>query len=617
VRRERPARVEAFDRRISQPPEIECDSVGAYIQKASKIKMDLASSNFFVSPGNSSMMKIKLLHCLSLLLIVALAVPTAESRDPAYARKAMVVAQEDLATDVGVSVLRSGGNAVDAAVAVGFALAVTHPFAGSLGGGGFMLIRMADGRSTFIDFRERAPSKASRDMYLNAGGTLTNDSVVGLRSAGVPGTVRGFDLAHKKYGRKPWAELVNPAIALANKGFPVSRWQMDSWERSAALLSQFSYSKRIFLKNGALYDWQETFRQPELARTLERIAHQGSRDFYEGGTARLLATAMAANGGLITLADLHDYQAIERTPLEADYKGYHVITSPPPSSGGVGLLQMLAILNTTDYQKSGAGSAATYHYLAEVMRRFFADRDEYLGDPDFVNNPISALLDPAYIQSRRSTMDPQHETPSDQLSPGLTPAREGTNTTHYSIVDEQGNVVAVTYTLNNGYGSGVTVPGAGFLLNDEMDDFAAKPGAPNMYGLVQGEKNAIAPGKRPLSSMVPTVILKNGKPFLVLGAPGGPTIITAVLQVIVNVIDFKMNVQDAVDFPRIHEQWKPDRLEFETGVSPDTIAILKRMGYPIDESHPQVLARVEAIEINDGWLQGAHDGRGPGKAEGH
>jgi gamma-glutamyltranspeptidase/glutathione hydrolase len=529
----------------------------------------------------------------------------------------MVVAQEELATDVGVSILRAGGNAVDAAVAVGFALAVTHPYAGNLGGGGFMLIRMADGRASFIDFREKAPGRASHDMYLDANRNPTNESVVGWRSAGVPGTVRGFELAHKKYGRKSWADLVSPAVALADKGFPVSRWQMNSWRRAAPLLSQFPESQRTFLNRGAFYEWQETFRQPELARTLERIGRLGARDFYDGETGHLLANAMAKNGGLITLADLHDYKAVERAPLEGDYKGYRVITSPPPSSGGVGLLQMLAMLNTTGYEKYGAGSAEAYHYMVEVMRRFYADRSQYLGDPDFVKNPISALLAPSYVQARRATIDPEHATPSDSVEPGLPAEHEGTNTTHYSIVDQEGNAVAVTYTLNDAYGSGVTVPGAGFLLNDEMDDFAAKPGTPNMFELVQGEANAIAPGKRPLSSMVPTIIVKDGKPFLILGAPGGPVIITAVLQVILNVIDFGMNVQDAVDFPRVHQQWKPDRLDVEKGVSPDTIALLQRMGYAVEVGNPQVTARVEAIEISDGWVQGGHDGRGPGKAEGY
>jgi len=561
--------------------------------------------------------KSKAARLVSLLLLLLLLIgQPAEGREPVYARKGMVVTQEPLAADVGVTVLKSGGNAVDAAVAVGFALAVTHPAAGNIGGGGFMLIRMADGRTSFIDFREKAPAKAAHDMYLDSSGNPTQDSIVGWRSVGVPGTVRGFELAHQNFGAKPWAELVKPAIDLAANGLPVSKSQMDSWRGGHAenLLSRFPESKRIFLKDGAFYDWQEIFRQPELARTLERIARLGARDFYQGETAHLLANAMAANGGLITLADLHDYQAVERTPLEGDYKGYHIITSPPPSSGGVGILQMLAMLDGTAYEKTGAGSAETYHYLAAVMQRYFADRNEYLGDPDFVKNPISALLDPAYIQKRRATIDPARATPSDQISPGLPSGSEGTNTTHYSIVDDQGNAVSVTYTLNGGYGSGITLPGAGFLLNNEMDDFASKPGTPNMFGLVQGERNSIAPGKRPLSSMTPTIILKDDKPFLVLGAPGGPVIITAVLQVIVNVIDFRMNLQDAVDFPRVHDQWKPDRLAVERGVSPDTIAILKRMGYSVDEGYS---ALVEAIRISDGWLQGAPDGRASGKAAGY
>jgi gamma-glutamyltranspeptidase / glutathione hydrolase len=563
-------------------------------------------------------MKIQFVRILAVLLTFALILPGLDARQPTYARKAMVVTEEDLATEVGVSILRTGGNAVDAAVAVGLALAVTHPYAGNIGGGGFMLIRMADGRTTFIDFREKAPAAATHDMYLNASGTPTRDSVEGWRAAGVPGTVRGLALANKKYGREPWAELVKPAVALATNGFPVSKWQMDSWHRSSPLLSKFPESKRIFLKDGAYYDWQETFKQPELARTLDRIAHLGPADFYDGETARIIASETAKNGGLITLADLHNYQAVERTPLEGDYKGYHIITSPPPSSGGVGVLQMLAILNGTGYEKFGAGSAVSYHYIAEAMRSYFADRSKYLGDPDFVNVPVAALLAPEYIASRRATIRPDSATPAEQIAPGLTGAGEGSNTTHYSIVDPEGNAVAVTYTLNNGYGSGVTVPGTGFLLNDEMDDFAAKPGEPNMFGLVQGENNAIAPGKRPLSSMTPTIILKDGKPFMVLGAPGGPVIITAVLQVVLNVIDFGMNPQDAVDFPRIHDQWKPDRLDTESTVSPDTIAQLQHMGYQTRTADPGEKARVEVILISDGWLQGAVDGRGAGgKAEGY
>jgi len=563
------------------------------------------------------MKKSRALAFLSILLSITLLSQPLDAHEPVYARKGMVVAQEPLAADVGVAVLKSGGNAIDAAVAVGFALAVTHPYAGNLGGGGFMLIRLADGRTTFIDFREKAPLKSSRNMYLDAAGNLTKDTLIGWRAAGVPGSVRGLELAHKKYGHKSWSELLQPAIKLASNGFPISHWQMLSFHANADSFSQFPESKRIFLKGGAFYDFNENFQQPDLARTLERIAREGSRDFYEGETAHILAREMERNGGIITLQDLREYQAVERAPLEGDYHGYHIITSPPPSSGGVGILQMLAMLDGTGYEKSGPGSAASYHYLAEAMRRFYADRNEYLGDPDFVKNPINALLDPAYIRSRRASIDPVLATPSDQVNPGLPAGHEGSDTTHFNIVDEQGTVVAVTYTLNNAYGSKVTVPGLGFLLNDEMDDFAAKPGSPNLFGLVQGETNAIAPGRRPLSSMVPTIVLKDRKPFLVLGAPGGSTIITAVMQVMLNVMDFGMNVQDAIDFPRVHHQWKPDRLAFERGVSPDTIALLKKAGYSIEEAKPVVLARVEAILIADGWLQGGHDERGNGKASGY
>jgi len=603
------------------------------------------------------MKKSRALCCLSLFLSFALLIPPLDAHEPVYARKGMVVAQEPLAADVGVAVLESGGNAIDAAVAVGFALAVTHPYAGNIGGGGFMLIRLADGRTTFIDFREKAPRGASHNMYLDASGNLTRDSVLGWRAAGVPGTVRGLELAQKKYGRKTWTELLQPAIALASNGFPISYAQARSFHANSDGLSQFRDSKRIFLKDGSFYEMGETLRQADLARTLERIARNGASDFYEGETARILVREMERNGGLITLQDLHEYQAVERKPLEGDYKGYHIVTSPPPSSGGVGILQMLAMLDGTGYEKSKAGSATAYHYLAEVMRRFYADRNEYLGDPDFVKNPVAAMLDPAYIRARRASIDPVFATASDQIRPGLPsscgntkinssgakaapmtvqslmsdlkvrppvtqltclpPAAEGSDTTHYSIADEQGNVVAVTYTLNAGYGSKVTVLGAGFLLNDEMDDFAAKPGSPNLFGLVQGEANAIGPGRRPLSSMVPTIVLKDGKPFLVLGAPGGSTIITAVLQVMLNVMDFGMNVQDAIDFPRIHHQWKPDSLGFERGISPDTIELLKKSGHAIEEAKPVVLARVEAILFADGWLQGGHDERGTGKAAGY
>lgn len=531
----------------------------------------------------------------------------------------MVVAQEPIATDVGVEVLKAGGNAVDAAVALGLALAVTYPFAGNLGGGGFMLVRMADGRTSFIDFREKAPGKASHDMYLDSKGEPTRDSVVGWRAAGVPGTVRGLELANHKFGKKPWAELVQPAVKLASDGFTVSYAQSNSLKgrQTQELLGKFPESKRIFLRDGNAFEMGDTLKQPELAAVLTRIARHGAKDFYEGETARIFAEEMAKNGGLITLEDLKNYQAVERVPLTGKYKGYDIITSPPPSSGGIGVLQMMGMLEGTHYEKTGNGSAASFHYLAEVMRRYYADRSEFLGDPDFFKVPIARLLAPAYIKERRESIDPEHTTPSEVLRPGKYPAFESGETTHFSIVDKEGNAVAFTYTLNGGYGNGVTVPGLGFLLNNEMDDFAAKPGVPNMFGLIQGESNAIAPGKRPLSSMTPTIVLKDGKVYLVVGAPGGSRIISAVFQVILNVLDFGMNIQDAVDAPRIHHQWMPDRLDFEKGISPDTLALLKARGHKVDEARPQVLARVEGIMVADGWLLGGTDLRASGKAAGY
>ena len=532
----------------------------------------------------------------------------------------MVGTQEPLAADVGVQVLRDGGNAVDAAIAVGFALAVTHPYAGNLGGGGFMLIRFADGRSTFIDFRERAPQKASRNMYLDASGKPTRESLDGWKSAGVPGTVCGFELAHRKYGSRKWASLVEPAAALAAQGFHVTYALAESL-KSARNLSQDAESKRIFLKNGlkngATFAPGEILAQPDLARTLSRIAQNGANEFYQGETAQKLAQAMSRNGGLITLADLKNYAAIERAPLTGAYHGYGIIAAPPPSSGGIGILQMLGMLEGSGYQKSGPGSASQIAYLAEAMRRYYADRSQYLGDPDFGKLPLKGLLDPGYIKRRRGSIDPNRATPSSQILPGQPAGREGGETTHYNVVDAQGNAVTVTYTLNEGYGNGITVPGLGFLLNDEMDDFAAKPGSPNAFGLIQGEANAIQPGKRPLSSMTPTILTRDGKFFMAVGAPGGARIISAVLQVILNVVDFGMNVQDAVDAPRIHHQWQPDKLYLEPGISPDTVALLKSRGYDVDHSPGLVLARVEAIVNSGGWLQGGSDGRAAGKAAGY
>jgi gamma-glutamyltranspeptidase/glutathione hydrolase len=537
-----------------------------------------------------------------------------EAAQPVRARHAMVVTREPHATDTGVSVLRSGGNAVDAAVAVGFALAVTHPAAGNLGGGGFMLIRLADGRATFVDFRERAPMAASRDMYLGPDGKPTRDSRVGYRAAGVPGTVLGLEFAHRKYGKKPWATLLAPAIDLAASGFPVS-WGLARSLKASKILVEFPESKRIFLKGGAFYEPGEQLVQPELAGTLRRISSEGARDFYQGETAGKLAAAMAANGGLITRDDLRQYAVVERRPLEGSYRGYRILTAPPPSSGGIGILQMLGVLEGSEYSRSGAGSAAAIHFVAETMRRFFADRNSYLADPDFVRVPVTELLAKRYIAKIRTSIDPGRATPSDQVRSGEPAAFEGSQTTHYSIVDPEGNAVAVTYTLNSGYGCGVTVPGLGFLLNNEMDDFTAKPGAPNAAGLVQGEQNAIQPGKRPLSSMTPTVVLRDGRLFMVLGSPGSGRIISTVLQVMLNVFDFGMNVQDAVNRPRFHHQWKPDKIFMEPGFSPDTLALLQSRGHAIETAGS--IGETAAILRNNGWLEGAADSRVEGKASGY
>ncbi|MBS1827041.1 MAG: gamma-glutamyltransferase [Acidobacteria bacterium] len=550
----------------------------------------------------------------SRLLSLALLACTLHAAHPVRARKAMVVAQEPHATDAGVAVLQSGGNAIDAAVAVGFALAVTHPTAGNLGGGGFLLLRKSTGETTFLDFRERAPAKATRNMYLDDKGNLTRDSLEGWRAAGVPGTVHGLALAHQKYGSKPWAELLAPAIKLA-KGFPVT-YSVSKSLQNSELLAKFPESRRIFQRNGRFYEPDELLIQPELGRTLERIAKHGPRDFYEGETAKKFAAEMAANGGLITLEDLKNYRTAERKPLTGAYRGYDIITAPPPSSGGLGILHIMGILESSGYTAHGAGSAAAIHYVAEAMRRYYADRAEYLADPDFVKVPVSGLLNKQYIAARKATIDPARASSSDSIRQGKPPANESTETTHFSIIDAQGNSVALTYTLNGSYGNGVTVPGLGFLLNNEMDDFSAKPGEPNMFGLVQGEANAIQPGKRPLSSMTPTIILKDGKLFMVVGAPGGSRIITGVLQVILNVIDFGMNAQDAVDAPRFHHQWQPDKLSLERGFSPDTIELLKSRGHTVDSISS--VANVEAIVVQkDGWLSGGTDPRSHGKAAGY
>lgn len=537
------------------------------------------------------------------------------AREPVRARHGMVVTVEPHATEVGLSILQSNGNAVDAAVAVGFALAVTHPSAGNLGGGGFMLIRFADGRTTFIDFRERAPAQAHRNMYLDQNGQPTKDSDIGYRASGVPGTPLGLELAQRKYGVKSWAQVVRPAWQLAAKGFPVSAGLAKDLRANQDRLGRFSDSKRIFLRNGRFYQPGEVFKQPELAKTLKRLMQEGAKDFYSGETARLIAADMQAHSGLITLEDLKEYKALERTPLEGSYHGFTIVTAPPPSSGGIGILHILGLLEPSDLQRTGAGSAQSVHYMAEAMRRYFADRSRYLGDPDFFPVPTSFLLNPKYIAARRQTIDPARATPSTAISPGSAAAYESSQTTHYSIVDGNGTAVSVTYTLNGSYGSGVTVAGTGMLLNNEMDDFSSKNGAPNQSQIsYNGDANAIEPRKRPLSSMAPTIVLRDGKLYAVLGSPGGPTIINTVVEMLVNLLDFKMNVAEAVDWPRFHHQWIPDRLQVEGGFPADSIEKLRSMGHNVEVIPHQ--GEVAAIVVKGSFLEGAADPRAEGSAKG-
>ena len=527
----------------------------------------------------------------------------------------MVVSAEPHATRVGVNVLRSGGNAIDAAVAVGLSLAVTHPSAGNIGGGGFMLIRFADGRATFIDFRETAPQAATRDMYLDNDGDPTEDSWIGYRASGVPGTVRGLALALEQYGTKRWREVVEPAQRLAERGFPLS-YALARGMRQSTRLPLFQESRRIFQNGRRGYEYGDILRQKDLAKTLARLAKDGPDEFYTGRTAELIAQDMQRNGGLITLADLRDYHPVEREPLVGTYRGHEIITAPPPSSGGIGVIQMLNMLEPTNFTESGPESARTIHHVAEAMRRYFADRAAYLGDGDFVELPIAQLLDEQYAKQRYSTFDARRASTSEDVSTGLGPWKESYETTHYSVVDEDGNAVSVTYTLNGFFGSGVTIAKTGILMNNEMDDFTVKPGEPNMFGVLQSPANAIEPGKRPLSSMTPTIVARDGKFFMATGAPGGPTIISTVLQNIINVVDFGMNAQRAADAPRFHHQWMPDELRMESeGFSSDTVRLLEEMGHTVRLGSR--MGKAMTILMTEDGLTGGADSRSEGLAAGY
>ena len=560
----------------------------------------------------------------SLAGLTPLAPVAAQVGAPARARGGMVASDHSIASEVGVQIMRRGGNSVDAAVAVALALSVVFPRAGNLGGGGFMVIRMADGKAVVIDYRETAPAKAHRDMYLDKErNPVPEASTAGYLAPGVPGTVAALSLALERYGTMKWRDVVEPARKLAADGFPVSFAFADSLRRFEPVAKRFPETYRIFLRNGRHYEAGETFSQPELAETLRRLQAGGAREFYEGRTARLIAEDMRANGGLITLEDLKGYKPVVREPLRGTYRGYEILTLPPSSSGGVALLEMLNILERFDLAKMGFNSSEKNHLMVEAMRRAYADRAEFLGDPAFVRVPSAGLTSKRYAAEVSKTIDVSRATPSTRIGHGNPALYESPQTTHFSVVDAAGNAVSNTFTLRNNYGSGVTVRGAGFLLNNTMDDFASKPGSPNATGSITKEANAIAPGKRPLSSQTPTVVLKGGEVFLVVGGAGAQTIPNTVLQIILNVIDHGMNIQQAIGAPRLHHQWMPDVIRYErNGISRDTADALRARGHqfaePLTLSPFLGLAQGVTIEPESKVRSGASDPRNPeGRAVGH
>jgi gamma-glutamyltranspeptidase/glutathione hydrolase len=571
------------------------------------------------------------LPCLVLGILFCAQAFAGDMVRPSHASHAMVATIQPEASGVGVAIMQQGGNAVDAAVAVGFALAVVYPQAGNIGGGGFLLFRRPDGEVHFIDYREKAAAKATANMYLDAQGNVVPKlSTIGYKSVGVPGSVAGLAYAEQHWGKLGLKQVMEPAIRLARDGFVLDYDDAQSLHDSQ--LAQFAESHRVFQRDGNYYRAGEIFRQPDLAKTLERIADKPD-DFYHGPLAHELAATMQKRGGLITADDLAQYEVKERQPIRGTYRGYEIISAPPPSSGGIALVETLNILEGYDLMKEGDRSAQSIHLTAEAFQRAFFDRAEFLGDPDFSKIPVAQLVDKRYANAWRETIAPRRATPSADLRrpsvfsqldsyasshPQPTSVAEPDHTTHYSVVDSEGNAVSVTTTLNDAFGSRATAEGLGFLLNDEMDDFSAKAGAPNMYGLLQGPANAIGPGKRPLSAMTPTMVLKNGKLFLVLGSPGGPTIITTVANTLMGIVDYGLNIQQAVNAPRFHDQWMPDQIEVEaTGISPDTLGLLEHMGHKIEMARGYWGdAECIAVDEKTGELLGASDGRNDGKAVG-
>jgi gamma-glutamyltranspeptidase/glutathione hydrolase len=549
---------------------------------------------------------------IRLALVVVATFPAlvaqAASTAPVAAENGMVVTAQHLATRVGVDVLRDGGNAVDAAVAVGYALAVVYPAAGNLGGGGFMTLQLADGRKTFLDFREKAPLAATANMYLDKEGNVVKGlSTHGHLAVGVPGTVHGLELALAKYGTMKRAAVMAPAIRYAQDGFVLDQGDVDMFLTATADFKADASSAAIFLNRGEPFAPGQKLVQKDLAATLRLISDKGADGFYKGPVGAAIVAASQAGKGLITQADLDQYKTREMAPVECDYRGYRVVSAPPPSSGGVIVCEILNVLEGYPLKEMGFRSAQAVHVQIEAMRHAYMDRNSYLGDPDFVKNPLERLLDKGYAGQIRAAIDAGKAGVSKDIKPGV-PPHEGSNTTHYSIVDKFGNAVSVTYTLNDWFGARVTVPGTGVLLNNEMDDFTAKLGVPNIYGLVQGQANAIAPGKRPLSSMSPTIVTQGGKPVMVLGTPGGSRIITAVVHTLINMIDYGMNVQEAVDATRFHQQWLPEATNVENfALSPDTRKLLEAMGHKF--AGPQPANHVAAILVGAPSLGGKPVGK--------
>ena len=545
----------------------------------------------------ASLVRAPLAAALAAALLTGIGPADAASRPAVEATNGMVVTSQHLASQVGVDILKMGGNAVDAAVAVGYAQAVVNPCCGNIGGGGFMTIHLANGRDTFINFRETAPGAASANMYLDANGNVKKGaSLYGYGAAGVPGTVMGLDLAQREYGRLTRAQVMAPAIRLAREGFVLTRADTDILDTTVKRFKDDPEAARIFLrKDGTALQPGDRLVQKDLADTLEAIAKHGPDAFYKGRIPRTIEAASRRGGGLLTAADFANYRATESLPLTCNYRGYVFTSAPPPSSGGTTLCEILNTLEGYDLKGLGWHSAATIHYMTEAMRRAYADRNSLLGDPVFVDNPLDKLLSKSYAQKLRVSIAENEATPSKSLMPGsMLP--EKPETTHYSIVDRAGNAVSTTYTVNGRFGAVVIAPGTGFFLNDEMDDFTVKVGAQNLFGLVQGPNNAIAPGKRPLSSMAPTIVTKDGKVFLVVGSPGGSRIITTTLETAINIIDFGMAPQQAVDAPRVHHQWLPDEVYYEPfGISPDTLKLLTAMGHKMVEQTPW--GATELIEV--------------------